>query len=143
MQKPIHEASSLSRSQHKYRILPTREVRPTSDSPSGRSHKTIRTLVLTPHPIYPSSAPPTRTEILRGNGDTSELVIGGTAPRPCSEDVCVSITRRLFDNVAARFWLNCCRSYRPVRGEVSNDFNGPCRDRNGVMDVSVPFSDFG
>lgn len=61
-------------------------------------------------PIYPSSTPPTRTDILRGKGDTSEFVIGGTAPRPFSDEVCVSIARKLLDNVAARFLLNCCRS---------------------------------
>ncbi len=58
----------------------------------------------------PSSTPPTRTAILSGNGDTSELVIGGTAARPCSDEVCMSIVRRLFDSVAARFLSNCWRS---------------------------------
>ena len=58
----------------------------------------------------PSSTPPTRTAILRGNGDTSELVIGGTTARPCSDEVCVSIVRRLFDSVAAMFLSNCWRS---------------------------------
>ena len=58
----------------------------------------------------PSSTPPTRTAIFSGNGDTSELVIGGTAVRPCSDEVCASIVRRLFDSVAARFLSNCRRS---------------------------------
>ena len=68
--------------------------------------------------VHPSSTPPTRTEILRGKGDTSEFVMGGTAPRPFSEEVCVSIARRLFVNVVARFLLNCCRSDRPERSDL-------------------------
>jgi hypothetical protein len=61
-----------------------------------------------------SSTPPTRTAILSGNGETSELVIGGTAARPCSDEVCASIVRRLFESVAAMFLSNCWRSAWPT-----------------------------
>ena len=71
----------------------------------GRGHKARHTRC-----TQLSSTPPTRTAILSGNGETSELVIGGTAARPCSDEVCASMVRRLFDSVAAIFLSNCWRS---------------------------------
>ena len=68
---------------------------------------------------HPTSTPPAFTPIFIGNGDMLGFVMGGTAVRPCSEDVRVIIVCRLFVSVEARFSLNVMRSSRnrlpPVR----------------------------
>lgn len=61
------------------------------------------------HPL--TSVPFTLTIIFTGKGDMPcALVISGTAERPRSDDVCVSILWRLFVNVEDRSESNFCRS---------------------------------
>ena len=94
----------------------------TEEHTRGRGHSShARKLEDRPQP---SSTPPTRTAILSGNGETSELVIGGTAARPCSDDVCMSIVRRLFESVAARVLSNCWRSARATKKRLSQPGKG-------------------
>jgi hypothetical protein len=58
-----------------------------------------------------TSIPPTLTVILIGKGEIPEAsVIRGTAARPLSEDVYVSIVCIVFVRVAARLKLKVCRS---------------------------------
>ena len=48
--------------------------------------------------------------MLRGKGDNSEFIMGGTAARPLSDAVCVSMVMTLFVSVAASSCSNFSRS---------------------------------
>lgn len=61
------------------------------------------------HPL--TSVPLTLTTILTGNGDMPwAVLISGTAERPCSDDVCVSMLCRLFVSVEDNSESNFCLS---------------------------------
>jgi hypothetical protein len=69
------------------------------------------TLSMKKKECYPTSTPPTVTVIFIGNGDIPVLVvIGGTALRPRSDDVCVRIVSSDLESKDAKVELNSWRS---------------------------------